>query len=524
MIMEDYINLIKFISLGGGQEKIELFKEEKWGIEKSRKILDKLLRKNPKKLYYGINTGVGALFNRPIPQKDWSKFQENLIISHACGVGNPLEKEIVRGMMLHMILNLKKGYSAIRLETLELLIKMFNRNLIPYVPEKGSVGASGDLVPQAHIALALIGKGNIWYGLKRDKEVSTATVFGAEKLKPVRLQAGEAIALLNGTSLMTSCLAWAVFYAKNLIETADIAAALTMAALDFNFQSFDERLQKLKLHFGQQISAAHISNVLSRSNAIFKGENNLLQDAYSLRCAPQVHGTLIESILRAWKTVEVEINSFTGNPVIIDNEILQGSGNFHGQPLAQVADELSIALTNLSAISERRVERLLNPQLSGLPAFLAEKEGINSGLMVAQYTAAALVAENKVLAAPASIHSIPVSANQEDFVSMGAFATQKLLEICKNTAYVLAIELLCAVQALDLRGNLPESNVKKIHKIIRIYVPRLKRDRILAKDIETIFNLLHSYGSELQEGNEFLSKVQEATGIYFFDSVPPGGN
>lgn len=474
-------------------EKISLSVKEKKGVRESRKTLEKILEENPRRLYYGINTGVGALLNKVIPKEKLEEFQKNLIRSHSCGIGDPLDKNIVRGMMLHMILNLKKGYSGIRLETLELLIEMFNRDLIPVVPEVGSVGASGDLVPQAHIALALIGEGEILYGPDRNRRTQAIHVFLVEGLKPAKLKAGEAIALLNGTSLMTSYLAWTVFRAEWLIQVANIAAAMAIVSLGGSIKSFDERIQELRPHFGQKKVAQHILYLLEGARE--REPHTLLQDAYSLRCVPQVHGPIQETILRARDIIEKEINSFCGNPVVFEKEVCQGSGNFHGQILAQLSDELSISLTNLSAISERRIERLLNPKLSGLPPFLIKGDETNSGLMVAQYTAAALVAENKVLASPASIHSISVSAGQEDFVSMGAFAARKVWQICKNTEYVVAIEILCALQALEFCSKVPK-NIEGIQKIFRTFIPVLEKDRILAKDIEEVFSLI--FGNQLK--------------------------
>lgn len=505
--MNKNLNLKDFISLATGKKRLGLTNAEKEGINKSRKVLEVALKENPQKLYYGINTGVGALLNEDIPKEKWEEFQANLIRSHSCGVGEYFAKEVVRGMMLHMILSLKKGYSGIRLETLEFLIKMFNHDLIPCVPEIGSVGASGDLIPQAHISLALIGEGEFLY---KSGKKSAAAVFKAEGLRPVKLEVGEAIALLNGTSLMTSILALTVFRARNLISIANIASALTIAALGGNPQSFEEIVHELRPHIGQKAVAKIIKKIFDGDN----GSNwKFLQDAYSLRCVPQVHGPIYETILRAGEILEKEINSFTGNPIIFKNKIVHGGGNFHGQILAQLADELSISLTNLSAISERRIERLLNSKLSGLPPFLAMGDETNSGFMVAQYTAASLVAENKVLANPASVHSIPVSANQEDFVSMGAFAARKCRQICKNTEYAAAVEILCAAQALEFCRDVPE-NIKKIHKVVRTYISVLKKDRILANDIEIIFSQIFcKWQNGFWGDNEFLKKVRQALGF-----------
>jgi len=516
--MEDQMHFVDFVTLCRGKEKIYLSQKEKKIVEESRGALKSLIKSNPDQVYYGINTGVGALLKKRIPRRKLREFQENLIMSHACGVGLSLEKETVKGMMLHMILNLKRGYSGIRLETLELLIEMFNKDIIPVVPEKGSLGASGDLVPQAYISLALIGKGEVWH---QGERLSTISVFEKYKIQPVKLQIGEAIALLNGTALMSSLLAFTAHHADNLIKAAHIAAAMSIAALKGNIQPFIKESQKLSYHRGREVSAAYLAELLSskKTTAFQPNEDKSLQDAYSLRCASRVFGNFLETLYyHVWKVALEEINNFSGNPEIFSKEkkIEQGGNNFHGQSLAQAADNLSIALTSLAGISERRIERLLNPSLSGLPPFLTKNSGLNTGLMIAHYTAAALVAENRVLANPASIHSIPVAAGQEDFVSMGALAARKAWEICKNTEYAIAIEILCATQALDFRKPLPESNIKKIHKIVRSYVPHLGRDRKLDRDIEKIFSLIHNCGNEYQNENEFLNEVKKTTGIVFF--------
>lgn len=470
--MTDEMNYSEFVALCQGGDKFGLTEREKDRVRDSRRAFDEVLRANPEKPYYGVNTGVGALLNKRVPANRMKEFQENLIMSHACGVGPALEKDIARGMMLHMILNLRRGCSIIKLSTLELLIEMFNRNIVPRVPEKGSLGASGDLIPQAHIALALIGRGEV---LCEDSKMvlSSESVLQDCGLQPAELEIGEAIALLNGTSLMTSYLAFLVFQADILIEAADMAAASTTAILGCDSQSYGDQLQSLRPHPGQVITARKLRDALEKKNV--QRRSSLLQDAYSLRCIPQVHGAFREALFKARDVVNIEINSFGGNPLILFEakkpKIVQGSGNFHGQILAQTADCLSLALCSLAGISERRIERLLNDKLSGLPPFLAKGGGLNTGLMIAQYVAAALVSENKTLAHPASIDSIPVSAGQEDFVSMGAWAVRKAWEILKNTEYVIAIEALCASQA-----------------------SQPGEDRVFSKDIEKTYQLIHKGG------------------------------
>lgn len=484
-MIKDKLDYSEFVNLCRGQKTIELEGRDKERIRRSRRAFESILKSNPRQSYYAINTGVGALLNRRIPKGRMEEFQENLIMSHSCGIGPPLEREIVKGIMLHMILNLKKGYSVIRLPTLELMVEMFNRNIIPVVPAKGSLGASGDLVPQAHIALALIGK---------DRQ----RILPAAGLEPAKLQIGEAIALLNGTSFMTSCLAFLVFQSDNLIRAADIAAAMTVEALGSSTRSFAPELQELRPHSGQITTAYNLNHLLLNTKAGRKPAHSL-QDAYSLRCIPQVHGAFRNILSHARAVVDTEIKSFGGNPWISTKggrtEICEGSGNFHGQILAHAADSLSIALCSISGISERRIDRLVSRGANGLPLFLTRNEGLDPGLMITQYTAAALVSESKTLAHPASVDSIPVSAGQEDFVSMGAWAVSKAREICRNTEYVIAIEILCAAQALDFREPLPEeSRMAKIHEIVRSRVAHFEKSRVLAEDIEELYGLVHKGG------------------------------
>ncbi len=469
--MKDKIDHLEFVSICRGHRKLRLTEKEKARVTESREAFEGILTVDRKEPRYGINTGVGDLLRRRVPARRMREFQRKLIVSHACGVGSPLDRDMVRGMMLHMILNLKKGHSVIRLPTLELLVEMFNRGIIPRVPEKGSLGASGDLIPQAHIALALIGMGDVVW--EDSLIIPSASAFEEHGLRPVELEAGEAIALLNGTSMMTSYLAFLVHHTGILADTADVIAASTAAMLGCDPRSYEDELHMLRPHPGQVLTASRLRHILNESKP--QRRSPLLQDAYSLRCIPQVHGALREALVRAEDVVNTEINSFGGNPLILFDgkqpRMLEGSGNFHGQILAQTADSLSLALCGLAGISERRIERMLNEKLSGLPPFLAKGGGLNTGLMIAQYLAAALVSENKTLAHPASVDSISVSAGQEDFVSMGAWAVRKAWQILTNTEYVIAIEALCAEQAR-----------------------RPQEDRVLSEEIETTRKLIHEGG------------------------------
>ena len=486
--MKEKLDYAGFVELCRGATPIKLDAGDRQRVVEARRTFDDILKANSGKSYYGINTGVGAFLNMGIAADRMEEFQENLIMSHACGIGQPLENDIVKGIMLHMILNLKQGYCGIRLQTLELLVEMFNRSIVPVVPAVGSLGASGDLVPQAHIALALIG---------RDRQ----GMLRAAGLEPAKLQAGEAIALLNGTSLMTSFLAYLVFQSDNLIRAADLAAAMTIEALGCGTESFERELQLLRPQAGQMATAEFLTRILKQK--VGKTSTRSLQDAYSFRCIPQVHGALRESLLKARDVVDVEINSFGGNPWISrageKPEIRQASGNFHGQILAHTADSLAIALCTISGISERRIDKLLSSGANGLPLFLARDQGLDTGLMITQYSAAALVSESKTLAHPASVDSIPVSAGQEDFVSMGAWAARKAWQICRNTEYVIAIEMLCAAQALDFRPPSTEkSKIAEVHQVVRRHIPPAQKIRVLADDIEKLCELVRS-GALLHE-------------------------
>ncbi len=503
--MYNYIHFAKFAEMCKGKDKDVLSKIEKQKNKYTRKNLEEEIETDKK--YYAINTGVGALLNKHIPKCRMSEFQENLILSHSCGVGKPIEIDIARGVMLHMIISLKKGYSGVKLETIEFLIKLFNENITPVIPEKGSLGASGDLIPQAHVAACFLGAGDVWYLGKRQK---TSLVFKRCGIQALKLEEGEAIALLNGTSFMVSHMAFVAFHVYSLIEIIHIAAAMSVAALSGNVQSFELSPQGGSCHKARNISAYRIAEFLGNNGR--DACHNILQDAYSLRCAPRVSGAFLETYFYYfWRVVLEELNNFSGNPeIFFDKRIIeQGRDNFHGQSLAQAADSLSVGLANIAGISERRIEKLLSGTSEGLPPFLVKNSGLNTGLMIAQYTAASLVAENRLLASPASIHSISVAAGQEDFVSMGALAARKLWEVCKNTEYVIAIELICAAQAMDFKKSdyLKNSKIRKIHKIIRNSVSYIEKDIMLSDLIKTMFNLIHHHGCI------FLKEVERETGV-----------
>lgn len=477
--MKKKYNLNDFVDFCSGTRKIKLRKSDIERVGNCRNLLEALRQSGA---VYGTTTGVGALFKERVSLEDADQIQKRLIRSHAVGVGPPITREEARGMMFLLINMLRKGYSGVSLPTLEFLVELFNRDVIPAIPSQGSLGASGDLAPLAHLALVLIGEGHVMAG---DKPIPTmrSLGFGAGHMRPINLQAGEALALINGTHLMTSILGLAVYHAEILLKTADIIGALSFSALRANPEAFLEIIHELRSHPGQIFSATNIRKLLQ---GVERLEDLDLQAAYSLRCMGQVNGPIKETIEVAKKVVECEMNSISGNPIFADGRVLHG-GNFHGHPLALQADFLSIALTTLSGISERRIERLLNPSLShGLPSFLADKsESGDCGLMMAQCTAASLVSENKTLSHPASIDSIPTSAGQEDFVSMGALAARKARWVCLNTQRVLAVELLAAMKASAFRGGLPDF----VSSIRELFHNRM-HNRNLAGNIELSFELI----------------------------------
>jgi histidine ammonia-lyase len=397
---------------------------------------------------YALNTGVGLLANVRLEKASIEQMQLNLVRSHCCGVGNPLPEDVVRAMMLIRANILAMGLSGIRPIVAQRLCDLLNSNITPIVPMRGSVGASGDLAPLAHMALVLIGEGE---AIHEGQRLPAAECLRRASLEPLKLQAKEGISLLNGTQAMLSIGCLQFHDLKNLFQSAQIAAALTLQALRGTSAAYDERLHSARPHPGQIQSAASLRELLT--GAKHHTSSTKVQDAYCLRCVPQVHGAVWDCLLQAERVFSIELNSATDNPLLFEDDFISG-GNFHGAPLALMLDQLAIALCQLAGISERRTERLMNPSLNeGLPAFLASRPGIESGLMMAQVTSAALVAEMRVLATPASACSIPTSGNQEDFVSMGMTSALKLMQSTELCRMVLAVEWLTATRALDLRGD-----------------------------------------------------------------------
>ncbi len=436
---------------------------------------------------YGINTGFGRFVSQSIPEEQTEELQLRLLRSHACGVGDPYPPEIIRAAMLLRANALAKGTSGARIETVELLLECLGRGVVPRVPSRGSVGASGDLAPLAHLALPLVGEGEAWH----DGELLAGSdALAAAGLEPTRLAAKEGLSLINGTQFMAAYGALGVVRARGLAQAADLACGLSLEALQGSRTSFLPQIHALRPLRGQGASAANVLRLIEGS-AINEAHRwcDKVQDAYSLRCAPQVHGAARDLLDYVQATVAVELNAATDNPlVLVDDELLVSNGNFHGQPLAFALDALAMASSELANISERRVERLVNPNLSdGLPAFLTSDGGLNSGFMIPQYVAASLVSENKVLCHPASVDSIPTSAGQEDHVSMGNAAGLKAWQVLANSERALAIELLAAAQGVEFLAPLePGAGVRATHAFIRSLSPRLGDDRPLASDIEAV--------------------------------------
>ncbi len=470
-------------------------------VDRSRAVIEQAIREEEK--VYGITTGFGALSDVVISPADRKKLQKNILLSHAAGVGPPLPDAIVRLVLALMINSKAKGYSGMRRETLERLLALYNSGLIPEVPVKGSVGASGDLAPLSHLSLLLIGRGRAKH---KGRWLSGAAALKRANLKPVTLQEGEGLALVNGTQVMTAYAAWTLHHARRLQSIADVAAAMSLEALLGSNTQFHEKIHRIRPHKGQTESAANLRRICAGSEIISSHKDcGRVQDAYSLRCSPQVHGASRDAVRFARGVVETEMNAATENPLVFPDGTILSGGNFHGEPVAQACDHLAVGLAELAGIAERRIERMVNPALSGLPSFLIEGEGLNSGFMIAQYTAAALVSENKVLAHPASVDSIPTSANKEDHVSMGTIAARKAAEVLDNLTHVLAIELLCGAQALDVFTNLkPGKGTLAAYKLLRKHVTHMERDRELAPDIETAASLI--------ESGALLKAVEKAAG------------
>lgn len=515
------------LSLGSGNLTIEklfdalknnstvsISSEVKNRVVKARKVVDGWIENQ--ETIYGVTTGFGEFSNVKIDSNNLMQLQENLIMSHAAGMGEEIPPYIVKLMMILRANTLALGYSGIKLETLQLLIDMINNNIIPVVPSQGSVGSSGDLVPLSHIALSLIGMGKVRifkdvYNETLPPKINSSSALKKFSLTKINLQPKEGIALINGTQMM---LAYAVFIlgtTKKLLKYSDLALSLSHEGLRATDKFLDERIHKLRPFKGQSDTAKNIL-ALIKGSAIRESHrynDPRVQDAYSLRCSPQVHGASRDAVSFIQNQINIEINSVTDNPILIteSREHLEG-GNFHGQPIALPLDFLTIALSELANISERRIERLVNGALNnGLPRFLAKNGGLNSGMMIAQYTAASIVSENKTLSHPASVDSIPTSANQEDHNSMGSIAAQKCFKVLHNLEKVLSIELIVAAQALEfLKPLSPGAGTSIVYSEIRKKIKKMDRDRILYDDLKEILSLVQS--------DVILSAVEKKINLY----------
>ncbi len=467
---------------------VTLSEEAKQKILASRQVVDQLVDEGA--VVYGITTGFGKFSDVTITPDECKLLQRNLIITHAVGAGDPFPRDVSRGIMLLRVNNLAKGFSGTRLCVVETLVAMLNGGVTPVIPEKGSLGASGDLAPLAHMVLPMLGLGQAEY---QGEVLSGAEAMARAGIPTIELVAKEGLALINGTQAMTSVGSLAVYDAISLLKVADIAAALSFEANRGVLDALDPRVHEVRPHDGQGKTAAILRNLLEGSGNVTRQGQVRVQDGYSLRCVPQVHGASKDAIAYVKSKVEIEMNAVTDNPIIF-KETKEGisGGNFHGQPMALAFDFLGIALSELANISERRLERLVNPNIGGFPAFLVKKGGLNSGFMIVQYSAAALVSENKVLAHPASVDSIPSSANQEDHVSMGTIAARKASEILGNVRRVLAMELMCACQAIDLLAGQDKlgKGTAAAYGVIRRVCEKLEDDRPLYEDINRCESVL----------------------------------
>ena len=472
--------LSALVELSRAGTRIGLSDDSKQRVRASRAVVERAVASGA--TMYGINTGFGKLAGVRIADEQLAQLQKNLLLSHATGVGEPLPQDQSRLAFALRIHNLALGCSGVRPALLEQAIALWNGGYVPVIPSQGSVGASGDLAPLSHMALPLIGEGEVWHGDRRRSGADALRQLGR---KPLELREKEGLALINGTQIMTAIGCLVVHRAIRLARCADVACAMTVEALRGSAKPFQARVHAVRPHAGQEATAANLRALLQGSEILPSHKDCAkVQDAYSLRCAPQVHGAAKDGIRYALDVLVTEANSVTDNPLVFENGDVVSGGNFHGQPVSQAMDFLAIAVSTLANISERRVEQLVNPDISGLPPFLARNPGLESGFMIPQVVAASLASENKSLAHPASVDTIPTSANREDHVSMGVTAARHAERIVDNTAKVLGIELLCAAQGLDLGDGLkPGAGVHAAYRALRRTVRGLEGDRYLAPDL-----------------------------------------
>lgn len=464
-------------------EKVVASNEAMVNVKENRKAVEDIVNKG--KIVYGITTGFGKFSDVLIKKEHVKDLQQNLIHSHACGVGEMFPEIVSRAMLILRANALLKGYSGVRPIVIETLLHFVNHHIHPQVPSQGSLGASGDLAPLSHLALALMGEGEVVYNGKKE---ATHIALSAAKVQPISLEAKEGLALINGTQAMTAMGVVNFIEAEKLAMQSEWIASLTIEGLRGIIDAFDEDIHKARGYPEQVEVAKRIRHILSGSQLVTSQGEIRVQDAYSLRCIPQVHGATWQTLNYVKEKLEIEMNAATDNPLIFNNgEKVISGGNFHGQPIALAMDFLKIATAELASISERRIERLVNPQLNDLPAFLSPEPGLQSGAMIMQYTAASLVSENKTLAHPSSVDSIPSSANQEDHVSMGTIGARHAYTIIENVRKVLTIEMICAMQAVEYRGIEKMSpHTRKFYMEGRMVVPSITKDRIFSKDIEAL--------------------------------------
>jgi histidine ammonia-lyase len=488
---QEELSATKVVDLSQSENpKVNIPQESIDRLNRFRKLVEDKLGLEER--FYGINTGFGYLSNISIEEDKLAELQINLIRSHACGVGEFTEAKVVRSLMVLRLHTFLKGHSGISKRAVDTLSAMLKHDILPVIPKQGSVGASGDLAPLAHLALGILGEGKCHY---KGELVKTKVALEKEGITPFKPEAKEGLSLINGTHYMTAIAAHAVKDAHILMKTADVITALSLDALKGTKRAFDPRIHQIRPHAGQATVASNILGLLEGKDDIMESHVGCekVQDPYSFRCTPQVHGASRDTIEFITGTVNRELNSVTDNPLVFDDGDVISGGNFHGQYVAMAMDQLAIALSEIGSISERRTEKLTNPNLSGLPAFLMKDSGLNSGYMIPHVVSASLTSENKVLCHPASVDSIPTSADKEDHVSMGPIAAHKARKVARNVSYILAIELLAACQGIDLLSPLkPSAPLTAVFDKIRSISPYMDTDRSLYEDIEAVSNLVLS--------------------------------
>ena len=486
----DNITIDEVFRVSQALEKVGLSDNSRKKMLQSREYIEG--RINSGEVIYGVNTGFGHFSDVKISQEQIIELQKNLIRSHCMGVGDPFSKEETRAILFLRANALARGHSGVRPIVVETLLNFLNNDIIPVIPQKGSVGASGDLAPLSHLALSIIGEGFVWGD--EDKPVATSQLLKAKNVQPLELQAKEGLSMINGCQVMTAVGLLNLYKARRLMWLADLSGAMTLEALLGSRKAFDPLISATRAHPGEAKTARNILKIMGKTSPIAEShlECGRVQDAYSLRCMPAVHGAAKDSFRHVLRVLETEANSSTDNPLVFaeDNKILS-CGNFHGEPVAYVLDFAAIAMSGIGNISECRIEKMINPSMSGLPAFLAPNGGLNSGHMIVQVSAASLVSENKILSHPASVDSIPTSADKEDHVSMGTIAARKFGSIVDNVENIVAMEMLSSTQALDILKPLePAAGVKSIFDLIRTQVPFAQTDRIFSEDVKMIKNMI----------------------------------